>query len=321
VCSIFTPPELNEFSPGTVIANRYEVLSVLGWGGMGLVLKAKDRNLNDEIIAVKLLYREFVDDEVILARFRREVILSRRLSHPNIVRVYDLGTTNTGHYFLTMEYVEGITLRSKLSKGALPLSEAVPLLKQIVSALEHAHHQDVFHRDLKPDNIILTADGIVKVTDFGTARRSISNENLTQTGDSIGTPTYTSPEMIQTAKGDHRSDIYALGVMAFEFLQGALPYIATNWVVLANMHVSAPIPILNSKNVPAWCQEFVNRAMAKAPADRFQSASEARSFLDRNSDGSEGVEITTGILVKVIAGVLLVIMAVVIFWFTRKGVP
>ena len=288
---------------------------------MGLVVKAKDKNLNDEIVALKLLYREFADDEVILARFRREVILSRRLSHPNIVRVYDLGTTSAGHYFLTMEFVEGITLRSKLGKGALPLANAVLFLKQIASALEHAHRQDVFHRDLKPDNILITADGTIKVTDFGTARRSMSDENLTRTGDTIGTPIYISPEMIQTAKGDHRSDIYALGVMAFELLNGKPPYIATNWVVLANMHVSSPIPTLSSKDAPAWYQEFVNKAMAKAPADRFQSASETWSFLARGTDGDEGVEISAGLLVKVFAGALLLITGVALFWFIRTGAP
>jgi eukaryotic-like serine/threonine-protein kinase len=292
-----TPPDLYRYPSGTLIAGRYSVDAQLGVGSAGLVLRATDTILNDEPVALKILHQEHAKDEVILARFRREIILSRRLSHPNIVRMYDFGKTEIGDYFISMEFVEGKTLRELIKSGPRSFEEALKILKQICNGLAYAHSQGIRHRDLKPDNVLLTADGTVKISDFGTARPDISDENLTKTNDTIGTPVYISPEMIKSSKGDHRSDLYALGVMAYELVEGKPPFYSTNWVVLANKHLTANTPRLSDAKIPAWYQELIDQAMKKDPEKRYQSAEQMLKWIDANTTSTKKSRILPVLLI------------------------
>lgn len=312
--SDFTPPELKTYPVGTKVADRYTILDVLGWGGMGLVVKAEDTYLNDEVVALKILYQNYSNDLEILARFRREVLLTRKLSHPNIVRVYDLGKADDGAYFISMEFIEGSTLKSCLEAGAIKFEEATNYLYQIGLGLEYAHSHGVIHRDLKPENMLVTSKGEVKITDFGVARSLISTEKLTQTGDAVGSPIYISPEMISSHTNDHRVDIYALGIMAFELVEGRPPFFSENWVMLAKMHMKDPIPAISSPNLPPWYQSFVEKAAAKEPERRFQRAADFVRFLGEQTgqggteDKSTGFDwkwIVIAVLVLALVGVMI----------------
>ena len=212
------PKELSEFPIGHIVAERYEVLEHLGFGGMGFVLKAKDLTLDNEVVVLKILYPRFVKDKAIFARFRREVLLTRRLSHPNIVRIYDLGDAGKNTFFISMEYVEGESLATKLGRtkpNGLPVPEVLPYLYYTALGLAYAHSQGIIHRDIKPGNILITPKGEVKIADFGVARSADSKEQLTRTNEAIGSPLYMSPEPLSAGAVDNRSDIYALGIMAY----------------------------------------------------------------------------------------------------------
>jgi serine/threonine-protein kinase len=265
---------------------------------MGLVLACRDAALHGEEVALKVLFRELAEDSVFEARFRREVMLSRRLGHPAIARVFDYGESEDGYRFFTMELLSGGSLGAELKKAACVPARAVEVLRHVAAALAYAHGEGVLHRDLNPGNILFNGKGEPRVTDFGMARGFASNENLTKTGDTIGTPLYMAPEVIQGHKGDARSDLYSLGISAFEMVMGKPPFVSPNWVVLAGLHVSAPVPPLNAPGVPAWYQDFVHRLLEKDPARRFQSATELSSFIDRFG-GGEGQGDSSGSLVRI----------------------
>jgi serine/threonine protein kinase len=282
-----TPSELANYKVGSIISNRYEILEVLGWGGMGFVVKVRDTVLNGEIIALKVLYARHAKDDTTLARFRREVILARKVSHHYVVRMFDMGFTDTGDFFISMEFVEGITLQKMLMQGPLAAGAAIDCVRRIAEGLQCAHSYGILHRDLKPTNILIQPDGSPKIADFGTARAIFSQEQLTQADELVGTPLYISPEAIRTGSADTRSDIYALGLMAFAMVERYPPFNSPNWAVLANQHLSAEVPLFTRADVPRWYRELVEQCLEKRPEDRFQSAEEVCNFISRQTNAPD----------------------------------
>src|SRR5581483_8290976 len=210
------------FPPATLLGNRYEILRVLGEGGMGAVYQARDKEL-DRLIALKVIRPELAGNPAILQRFKQELILARHITHKNVVRIYDLGEAD-GIKFITMEYVDGEDLRSLLKHhGKFSPGEAVRIVEQVCRALEAAHAEGVIHRDLKPQNVMRDGQGRIVVMDFGLGR-SLEEPGMTQTGALVGTLEYMSPEQALGATLDHRSDLFAVGLIFFELLTGRVPY-------------------------------------------------------------------------------------------------
>jgi serine/threonine protein kinase len=269
--------------PGSLFAGRYEVKEVLGMGGMGVVYRAIDRELQ-EPVAIKTLRPEALAlDGVAVERFKQEIRLARKIAHRNVVRTYDLGEVN-GMYYLTMEFVEGTSLKQLIeSRGRLPVPVTLTIGKQLCRALEVAHDQGVIHRDIKPQNMVVDAAGFLKVMDFGIARLANppKGQGLTEAGMSIGTPDYMSPEQLSGAELDVRSDLYSAGVVLFECVTGRVPFEAdTTWALVAK-HLEEPVPDPRSLNpeVPASLAAVMLKAMAKQPADRYQSAAQLHDAL------------------------------------------
>src|SRR5881398_106208 len=262
--------------PGSVFANRYDVKEVLGMGGMGVVYRAFDRELQ-EPVAIKTLRPETLAGEsVALERFKQEIRLARKISHRNVVRTYDLGEVN-GMYYLTMEYVEGTPLNQLISsRGRLPVPVTLTVGKQLCRALEVAHEQGIIHRDIKPHNMVVEPTGFLKVMDFGIARLATApqGKGLTQDGMTIGTPDYMSPEQISGMELDARSDLYSAGVVLFECLTGRLPFEAESMYALMAKRLEEPPPDPRTINaeVPQSLAAVILKAMAKQPADRYQTA-------------------------------------------------
>lgn len=284
-----TPPELKAFPIGKLVANRYEVLGYLGHGGMGFVLKARDNVLDGEIVVLKILFPRLKSDATAFARFRREVLLTRKLAHPNIVRIYDFGEADRDTYFISMEYIEGENLRNSLDRFApkgLPLKQTINFIYQVAQGLSYAHAQGVIHRDIKPANLLISKKFDIKISDFGVARSMESTEKLTATDEAVGSPIYMAPEQLDSNEIDHRSDIYAFGIMTYELLVGSPPFYSDHWVMLVKMHMTQPIPQFASKasGIPFWLQELVNKATTKSPDDRFQSAQEIIKFIANHFD-------------------------------------
>jgi len=269
--------------PGSVFAGRYEVKEVLGAGGMGVVYRAFDRELG-EPVAIKTLRPDTVaDDPIALERFKQEIRLARKITHRNVVRTYDLGEVN-GVYYLTMEFVEGTSLKALIqSRGRLPVPVTLTVGKQLSRALEVAHEQGVIHRDIKPQNIVVEPNGFLKVMDFGIARLANppKEKGLTEAGMAIGTPDYMSPEQLSGLELDPRSDLYSTGVVLFECLTGRLPFEAdTPWSLIAkHIEEAPPDPRAVNRDVPEALAQVVLRAMAKDRAHRFQTAAELHDAL------------------------------------------
>lgn len=262
------------YQTGSLIAGRYEVIRAVGSGGMGWVLHVVDRALNNKSVALKLLYPHLVKDPVSFARFQNEVLLTRDLAHPNIVKIYDIGNTDSGQYFITLEYVHGTSLKDLLAatngKG-LPFPEAIKILAEIAAGIGHAHRKGIVHRDLKPDNILISNVGDVKIVDFGIARSLWQDHGLTKTGGAIGTPYYMSPEQIRGEELDTRCDIYAMGIIAYELVCGERPYDDEHYFNLAQKHIAEPLPPFPERvpPIPGWFQDAVLRATAKDREARF----------------------------------------------------
>ncbi len=267
-----------DLRPGSVFAGRYEVKEVLGAGGMGVVYRAYDRELQ-EPVAIKTLRPDTVaGDPVALERFKQEIRLARKITHRNVVRTYDLGEVN-GMYYLTMEFVEGTSLKQLIqSRGRLPVPVTLTVGKQLCRALEVAHEQGVIHRDIKPQNIVVEPNGFLKVMDFGIARLANppKGKGLTEAGMAIGTPDYMSPEQLSGLELDPRSDLYSGGVVLFECLTGRVPFEAdTPWSLIAkHIEEEPPDPRTRNAEVPEDLARVVLKSMAKQKESRYQTADE-----------------------------------------------
>ena len=276
---------------GEVIAGRYELLELIGKGGMSSVYKAHDRLL-DRQIAVKILHPHFTEDEEYVERFRREARAVAQLSHPNIVTVIDRGEDERRQY-IVFEYVEGENLKQLLERtGPMPVRDALLLALQMARALAFAHGRGLIHRDVKPQNVLLNADGQAKMTDFGIAR-SIDVQGVTITGTVLGTSEYIAPEQARGERVDAQTDVYSLGVVLYELLVGGVPYEGETFVTVALKHVNEPVPpVLERRpDVPPRVALAVERAMAKSPDERFSSmeelVDELEGCLDELDPGDE----------------------------------
>jgi len=274
-----------QMRPGAVFAGRYEVKEILGAGGMGVVYRAFDRELQ-EPVAIKTLRPEaMAGGTVALDRFKQEIRLARRIAHRNVVRTYDLGEVN-GTYYLTMEYVEGTSLKQLIaSRGRLPVAVTLTVGKQLCRALEVAHAEGIIHRDIKPQNMVVDPSGFLKVMDFGIARLANppKGKGLTEAGISIGTPDYMSPEQLSGADLDPRSDLYSAGVVLFECLTGRVPFEAdTTWALVAKHLEEEPTnPRTLNADVPEALAIVILKAMAKDREKRFPTAAEMFDALAR----------------------------------------
>ncbi len=260
---------------GERFAQRYEILAELGRGGMGTVYRARDLELEEEV-AIKTVRPEFTTDATLLGRFKDEIRLARRLSDQNIVRTHDFGEWS-GVYFLTMEYVEGITVRELLdTRGRLGISSTLAIASQLAHSLAVAHEHGVIHRDIKPQNLLLDAAGVLKVMDFGVARLAERSTSITEAGLVVGTPAYMPPEQLMGEKVDARSDLYAAGVVLYECLTGRLPFEASSVVSLVAKLLSqeAQPPAVVNPEVPPALSALVLQLLAKKPEERVQTAAE-----------------------------------------------
>ncbi|MGA8295626.1 MAG: Stk1 family PASTA domain-containing Ser/Thr kinase, partial [Acidimicrobiales bacterium] len=269
-------------SPHQVFGGRYELGEQIARGGTAQVFVARDLLLGRPV-ALKVLISELSSDSAFVARFRREAQAAANLSHPNIVPIFDWGEAEST-YFIVMEYVDGEALSSIIrTQSPIPGAQAASIASDIAKALAYAHRHGVVHRDVKPGNVLITADGQVKVTDFGIARAMGADEQVTQTGLVMGTATYFSPEQAQGFAVDGRSDIYSLGVVLYEMVTGKPPFTGESPVSIAYQHVRErpQPPSLANPEVPAPLEAVILQAMSKSPADRYQTADAMRADLDR----------------------------------------
>ena len=271
---------------GMLIADRYEVLEKVGTGGMSDVYKAKDHRLS-RMVAVKVLKQEFSENATFVSKFRVEAQAAAGLMHPNIVNVYDVGEEKSSYYII-MELVNGITLKKYIEKkGRLSPREAVTVAIQVAIGLAAAHRNHIIHRDIKPQNIIISKEGKVKVTDFGIAKASTSN---TITSNVMGSVHYTSPEQARGGFSDEKSDVYSLGVTLFEMLTGRVPYEGDTTVAIALKHIQEPFPDPRElvPDLPYSVQQIVLKCCEKSPDMRYQNMEELASDLRRSLNDPDG---------------------------------
>jgi serine/threonine-protein kinase len=270
---------------GTLFDGRYQVVRKLGAGGMANVYLAEDQELGRRV-AIKILNDRHANDEQFVERFRREAKNAAALSHPNIVSIYDRGEAE-GTYYIAMEYLDGRSLKELIvSRGPAPVTVAIEYARQILSALRFAHRHGIVHRDIKPHNVLVDAEGRVKVTDFGIARAGASQ--MTEAGSIVGTAQYLSPEQARGSAVDARSDLYSLGVVLYELLTGTVPFSGDTPVEIAMKHLSqtAEPPSKKRPDLPRDLDLVVMRALAKDPEDRYQSTEEMDADLERIQRGA-----------------------------------
>ena len=282
--------------PGMFISERYEIIEKVGSGGMADVYRAKCHRLN-RYVGIKILKPEFSADKNLVTKFRAEAQSAAGLSHPNIVSVYDVGDDGDLHY-IVMELVEGITLKKFIEKkGKLEIKEAIGIAIQIAQGLEAAHDNHIVHRDIKPQNIIISREGKVKVADFGIAKAATTN---TVTQNAVGSVHYLSPEQARGGYSDEKSDIYSLGVTMYEMLCGKVPFAGDNTVSVALSHIQyEPVPVKEvNPAVPYSVDKIVQKCMQKRPENRYLSASELIVDLKRSVMNPEGdfVRISAGVV-------------------------
>jgi hypothetical protein len=268
--------QFEDLKPGVVLAQRYELIEFLGAGAYGVVFKAYDKIL-ETLCCVKVLSPEASADRDSRERFRREILLARRVAHRNCCQIFDLGVSD-GLYYILMEFVDGLDLSTLIKqKQTIGVRDTLSIAYQICSALRAAHEVHVIHRDLKPQNIMVTRAGIAKIMDFGIAKAADLTQ-MTRVGTAVGTPSYMSPEQCKGLPADPRSDLYSLGVVLFTMLTGAQPFKANSVHSLIFMHISDPPPRPSALNpeVPAEVEALVLRCLEKEPDRRFQSAVEMR---------------------------------------------
>jgi serine/threonine-protein kinase len=282
----FTATAPAEIGAGSVLGGRYEIRQQLGAGGMGVVYRAFDRELG-ESVAIKTLRPDLVGDASLLERFKQEIRLARKISHPNVVRTHDLGEAG-GTYFITMEFVEGTALDEVIRRrGALPLPVTLTIGRQLCRALEVAHAQGIVHRDIKPPNLVVDAQGFLKVMDFGIARlmegrQPVAGAGLTAAGSVIGTPEYMAPEQLLGQTVDGRTDLYAAGIVLFECATGKRLFTGDSFATVLMKQVQDPPPDPRTL-VPGLPDAFVAvllKALAKEPAERWSSAAELLHALE-----------------------------------------
>ena len=268
--------------PAGQFGDRYEIRAVIGRGGMGVVYRAHDREL-DEVVAIKTLRPELVSNEDLIERFKTEVRLARKISHRNVVRTHDFGEW-MGVYYLTMEYVEGITLHDLLEqRQTLEISSTLALTRQLADCMAVAHEEGVVHRDLKPQNLLLDAEGMLKVMDFGVAKLAEGSTGTTEVGMMIGTPSYMSPEQLLGESIDARTDLYAVGVVMYECLTGKLPFEARSPVSLIAkvLNEDAVEPVTLNADIPPALSTLVMELLAKHRDERIPSATALAERLSR----------------------------------------
>jgi eukaryotic-like serine/threonine-protein kinase len=264
---------------GLIVAGRYRLDQKVGQGGMGAVWKAHDLEL-DEPVAIKFLTVGFVDEET-LGRFKQEVSLSRQFSHPNVIRLHDLGSHGDAK-FITMELLRGRDLGNLLGNGPLPIRAGIDILIQACEALQVVHDHGVVHRDVKPDNFFLTDGGILKVMDFGIAKRANASKGLTRAGTMAGTPHYVAPEQTSDFGGvTHLADLYALGCIGYKIFTGQVPFDAEDVLPILVAHMSQPPPPSRQLNpeIPEDLETILLQLLAKRPADRVQSCRDVAALL------------------------------------------
>jgi serine/threonine-protein kinase len=261
---------------GKVIDGRYEIQQRVGEGGMGVVYKARQISI-DRVIALKMLNQQMAGDPTWVQRFYNEAKACSRLQHPNTIRMFDFGQTNDGRLFMTMEFLDGISLRQALQTGALAPQRVVKILIQCCASLAEAHSIGIIHRDIKPDNVFLLnmagSPDFVKLLDFSVAKLLEGDRMKTQAGVVFGTPQYMSPEQGRGLPLDARSDLYALGILAFEMLTGNVPFHDDNPMTVIQMHLHAGVPPM-SEQIPYSVQQIVRRALEKDAGRRYQSSGE-----------------------------------------------
>lgn len=267
---------------GKEIDGRYEILEEIGKGGMAHVYKSRDKSLN-RLVAVKVLKEDYKDDKEFVRRFNVEAQAAASLSNPHIVSIYDVGCENGMHY-IVMEYIEGETLKEYIDRiGVLPWREAANYSIQICEGIEEAHNNSVIHRDIKPQNIIMTSDGVLKVTDFGIARASTQATMTMANNNTIGTAHYLSPEQARGGYTDERTDIYSMGVVMYEMLTGQLPFDDNSPVAIAIKHLqetATPITDINP-DVPNALEQIVMKAMSKEQDSRYSSITDMISDIKK----------------------------------------
>lgn len=322
---------------GTTLAGNYEIQEVIGHGGMGVVYKARHA-LMDRIVAIKMLQAQLISDSMSVKRFQQESQSASRISHPNVITVYDFGISPSGQPFIVMDYLQGISLADVIKEeGQIGVERSIKILAQACDALDHAHKMGVIHRDVKPTNFVLInydeEKDFVKVVDFGVAKlmnATPDGQRLTQAGEVCGSPVYMSPEQCTGGELDQRSDIYSMGIVVYETLTGKLPILGKTMVDTMSKHISEMPPTFQQARpdlyIPERLEQVVFKALAKDPNDRHQSMDELRIDLenaiprpgksqvlrsapsDQRGPGELLAAVLQGVSMKVWAGVLAVVV-------------
>lgn len=272
---------MSGFTEGKILDNKYEILSLIGCGGMAYVYKARELK-KDRFVAIKVLKREYCENETYIKRFNNEANAVKNLIHPNIVQIYDVGNVGNVHY-IVREYVEGVTLKDYVERKAIiPWEEALAIARQLLCAVEAAHAQHIIHRDIKPMNVLITKDGVVKLSDFGIAK-AVLGATIEATKNSVGSVHYISPEQARGGFVDERSDIYSIGVTLYEMVVGAVPFDGDSHVSIALKHLGGAYvtPHEADPEIPMGINDLIVMAMRKDPGARFQSAADMLRRLEK----------------------------------------